>query len=288
MARRTSAFSDLMEISARLPWPAALASALISYAGFHWIAARLAAPISANAVADIGPVYIHTMVATVASLLQFIVPLGIVIGASVSFVRRWRGAVLLSQAAEGGAAAIARLTWPDFEKVVGEAFRKEGYTVRGNLRGGPDGGVDLVLQKGSKRSLVQCKHWRSSSVGVTPVRELYGVMTARAADGGFVVTSGSFTREAQAFAEQCAIELVDGGRLRDWMATMNRSSGADPQRPPESSRANSGAGECESTNPACPHCGVGMVLRTARRGPLTGKAFWGCSRFPQCRVTLPA
>ncbi len=32
----------------------------------------------------------------------------------------------------------------------------------------------------------------------------------------------------------------------------------------------------------CPKCGSEMVLRTARS---TGKQFWGCSRFPTCKVT---
>jgi|SRR6266850_5820371 len=29
-----------------------------------------------------------------------------------------------------------------------------------------------------------------------------------------------------------------------------------------------------------------MLLRTARKGPRTGQAFWGCSAFPDCKGTL--
>ena len=36
------------------------------------------------------------------------------------------------------------------------------------------------------------------------------------------------------------------------------------------------------TAPACPECGERMVVRNVIRRP-----FWGCSRFPQCRGTLP-
>ena len=39
---------------------------------------------------------------------------------------------------------------------------------------GADGGIDLVLRKGSERFLVQCKQWRAYKVGVNVVRELYG------------------------------------------------------------------------------------------------------------------
>lgn len=78
--------------------------------------------------------------------------------------------------------------------------------------GGPDGGVDLTLTKG-RSVLVQCKQWKAFKVGVDVVRELYGVMAARGATGGFVVTSGRFTAEAKAFAEGRNVQLVDGPRL---------------------------------------------------------------------------
>lgn len=37
--------------------------------------------------------------------------------------------------------------------------------------------------------------------------------------------------------------------------------------------------------PACPDCGARMVLRTARRGSLAGKPFYGCSNYPRCTAT---
>ena len=39
--------------------------------------------------------------------------------------------------------------------------------------------------------------------------------------------------------------------------------------------------------PACPKCGKPTVLRTALKGSRTGEKFWGCSRYPDCRGTLP-
>lgn len=35
--------------------------------------------------------------------------------------------------------------------------------------------------------------------------------------------------------------------------------------------------------PLCPHCGIPMVLRTARRGSRLGQQFYGCANFPRCR-----
>jgi hypothetical protein len=35
--------------------------------------------------------------------------------------------------------------------------------------------------------------------------------------------------------------------------------------------------------PLCPKCGAVMIRRIARRGEQRGKAFYGCSNYPQCR-----
>ena len=37
----------------------------------------------------------------------------------------------------------------------------------------------------------------------------------------------------------------------------------------------------------CPKCGSLMVLRTAKKGKEAGNKFYGCSRYPKCRATLP-
>lgn len=34
----------------------------------------------------------------------------------------------------------------------------------------------------------------------------------------------------------------------------------------------------------CPRCGSRMTIRTAKRGPNTGRKFWGCSAYPKCRM----
>ncbi len=42
----------------------------------------------------------------------------------------------------------------------------------------------------------------------------------------------------------------------------------------------------KDTQTTCPKCGSEMILRTAKKGKNTGKQFWGCSRFPNCRGVL--
>jgi restriction system protein len=167
------------------------------------------------------------------------------------------------------------MTWHEFEILVGEAFRRKGYSVKENQDKGPDGGVDLVLFDGSEKYLVQCKQWRAFKVGVKVVRELYGVMAASGAVGGFVVTSGEFTGDARSFAQGKNIELIDGPELQRLIQEVKDSSStvaAVPDVPPPKQ---------------CPICGKEMVLRTARRGPNAGGKFWGCKGYPGCKATLP-
>lgn len=108
---------------------------------------------------------------------------------------------------------LEQLDWRQFEAAVAEGYRALGWQV--TEAGGPsaDGGVDLIARDAEETWLIQCKHWPGRRVGVQPVRELYGVMCAAEADGAALVTSGTFSRAARAFAEGKAMELVEGRAL---------------------------------------------------------------------------
>ena len=43
--------------------------------------------------------------------------------------------------------------------------------------------------------------------------------------------------------------------------------------------------ERRSSTTICPNCGAKLVERVAKTGPMAGKKFLGCSRFPKCRFT---
>lgn len=176
------------------------------------------------------------------------------------------------------------LSWSEFEQLVAELFRRQGYAITENLIGGPDGGVDLVLRKGSERTLVQCKHWRTQRVGASVVRALKGVMAARDISSGFVVSSGTFTDQARAFAAEARVGLIDGSQLMSMRRQLSRSASGQAAR--SGTIPGFAAGGEANTPPACPKCGTPMVRRTARRGSNAGGEFWGCKQYPGCRGTL--
>lgn len=170
---------------------------------------------------------------------------------------------------------IKNLSWKEFEKFVGSLFEKLGYSVEviGGLK---DGGIDLIIKKDNKTSLVQCKNYRVSKVNLSMVRDFYGAMNANLNyQVGYFISTGIFTLDAKHFAEDKPIELIDGARLMDYvnMASM--------EKVPQSTTTRT----VKSTNvPVCPKCGSSMVMRTAKKGTMTGSNFWGCSTYPNCNA----
>jgi restriction system protein len=212
------------------------------------------------------------------------------LGAITSALRRRERKNLVADVARSQATdALDGMSWREFEMLVGEGFRLQGYQVVETGGGGADGGIDLVLTKpgksGGEKFLVQCKQWRAYKVGVDVVRELYGVMAAKGATGGFVVTSGRFTEEAISFASGRNVTLVDGPKLHGLLQQAQAGANRAPSQKPAVPVGHSPASSAKAL--ACPLCAKPMVRRTAKRGANAGNEFWGCTGYPACRGTRP-
>ena len=173
---------------------------------------------------------------------------------------------------------IRDLPWQQFEELVAEAYRRQGYTVVENHHGGPDGGVDLRLKKGGSLHLIQCKSWRKKKIGVRVVRELYGVMAAEHASAGSIVCTGMYTQEAKNFAHGRNIDLVEGPQLETMIKQVQSVQ-------PTQAAQESVSPVTTPTAPPCPKCGNDLVIRVARKGKNPGNEFLGCSAFPACRYS---
>lgn len=155
-------------------------------------------------------------------------------------------------------ASVKKLSWQDFELIVAEAYRRSGYAVQEVGQGGADGGVDLVLSRGGKTTLVQCKRWQSN-VGAPMIREMFGLLVHHGAQEAKIVSASGFTKAAREFVVDKPVELVDGEALLVLI---------------DSVRTNRKA---QST--VC-LCGAYMTKRQSGTS-----VFLGCSRYPDCRVT---
>lgn len=138
----------------------------------------------------------------------------------ISYVHSRQRARLLDSCE--GLASIRNLHWKQFEQIVGEAFRRQGFEVVETGGGGADGGIDLRISFQGKIYLVQCKHWRSFKVGVKDMREFLGVITDAKADGGYFLCSGSYSADATTFAAKNSIILYDGEGLWNLIKDIRR------------------------------------------------------------------
>jgi restriction system protein len=288
MARRNETILDDL---AKCPWWVSVAIAAGAFLGLRFILPLFisSGPASSANYAARG------LLGGLSGAAPFIA-LFLLIPASIAALRQWRERRLLDK--QDGLASIRALSWSCFEALIGEAYRRQGYSVSRPSGKGPDGGIDLILQRDGNTQLVQCKQWKAWKVGVKVIREMYGVMTDKKAHGAIVVTSGVFTQEARTFAEGKPIDLIEGEELAALIRrAQGKTSTSASSRPARSSPAPS-----ENTQPAasertsrlepaqkrCPQCGHPMIMRTAQRGPDAGQQFWGCSQFPRCRATASA
>lgn len=285
MARRqkTSPMEDFVAAVAMLPWWAGVLLAIVLYTVLHRVAGQpVTAPMQPGQASEF---VAQSLWKTLAGFAQYLLPLFCLVGAGISaWKRRETKGLLLNVTQSASADALNGMNWQQFERLVGEAFRQQGYAVAETGGGGADGGVDLVLSRGGEKFLVQCKQWRAFKVGVDVVRELYGVMAAKGSAGGFVVTSGRFTDEAVNFAKGRNISLIDGPKLEKLIHQVGRARTPDrtqlstPMQLVTTSRLS-------VADPACPICAKPMVRRTAKRGANAGGEFWGCTAYPTCKGT---
>ena len=279
MARKRESGFDLV---AAMPWPVGIALGVLGYwavrYGLGWYFSHNGGPLTAAIGQQLG--------ADALTPLAWMLLVLCWIGAAVSFARRRQRVRLLATRTDLD--SIAALDWRQFEQLVGEAFRRDGYAVEETGQGGADGGVDLVLRKGGRTTLVQCKRWRQRQVPVTTVREMWGLPAHYGADAVAIVCVGDYSPDARRFAAGKAIRLITGEELVRMVRAVQVSTAGTPATPARIEPAFGQDPDVEGKGdapPLCPTCSGPMARRNNRQ---TGAVFWGCTNFPRCRGTRPA
>jgi len=169
--------------------------------------------------------------------------------------------------------ALDDLDWFQLEKLVAVLFKAKGNAVE--MRGGAnaDGGIDLVVDSGTTKAAVQCKHWSKWKCGPGVVRELIGAMKHEGFSQGFLVCRTA-TDAAVQLANQERITIVDREGLIERIDAAIDADNEDVRR------------LLFAPDKLCPKCGAQMILRTAAKGSNVGSEFWGCSKYPDCRQTM--
>lgn len=107
-----------------------------------------------------------------------------------------------------------------FEMALAQLFQRNGYEAVLTQPSG-DEGIDLLVAKGSRQIIVQCKATRRP-VGPAVVRELYGTLAASGADLAVLAATGGVTSGVRQFALGKPIAIMT---LRD---ILSFHAGQDP------------------------------------------------------------
>jgi restriction system protein len=112
---------------------------------------------------------------------------------------------------------IQRLKPVQFEQLVAGLFQMLGYKTA-TTKGSYDGGVDVIAVKDGRRHLIQCKKFKTQKVSVEMLREFYGVLADKLSSAkGYFISTGTFALEAEKYAQDKPIELIDGARQVEYM-----------------------------------------------------------------------
>lgn len=86
-----------------------------------------------------------------------------------------------------------------FEQEVANVFRINGYNAK-VTKGSGDGGVDIILKRNGRTSIVQCKHYQNP-VPPEPIRALWGCKDDFGADEVILVASSGITDMGARFVQ---------------------------------------------------------------------------------------
>lgn len=143
----------------------------------------------------------------------------------------------------------------EFEDYIADIYSRLGYDTE-QVGGSYDGGIDVIATKDGVKHYIQCKKFITQKVGVGAMRDFYGAMAGKLSNSkGIFITTNIFTTEAENFAEDKPIELIDGDNLLKLIKLAKKDKEMDK----------------------CPNCGGGLVERHGRYGK-----FYGCSNYPKC------
>lgn len=155
----------------------------------------------------------------------------------------------------------------EFEIYVADLFRRLGYQTK-RVGGSHDGGIDVIAEKDGKKHYIQCKKYFSKhEVGSPDVRNFYGAIADRLSNGeGWFITTNKFTPEAEIFAEDKPIILIDQFKLVEYIKRAEKEGFNSRSRIEQ--------------NLKCPKCDSTLIERNGKFGN-----FYGCANYPKCDYT---
>jgi len=220
MARSTS--SALLDDRVEPPWWFGVVIAAIIYVFLKWVFPRVA---GSNEFLALLAATAHSSAGLLALIFLAL--------SGLSLFLAYRRRRLLDL--ETSLATLRALPRRRFEQFAAEAFQYQGYAVSEAGSAG-DCGIDFILKRENEKVLLQCRRWRSETIDIVPVRELYDVMAAEQANGCAFLTTGGYGSDALQFAAGKPVRLIAGPELEKMLRGVKRPvASAEAAPAPESS-----------------------------------------------------
>ena len=197
---------NIFDFMAQIPWWFCVATSAICYIALQYVIPHLErqSAIASEAHVSLGPVFAPVIAIALLSPVTF------------SFLKSSRRQKLHDLREE--IKAIQKLSWPQLNAHVAEAYRRTGYLILESSHYASDPCIDLVMRKSANLYLLQSRYWRNRKIGLREVKNLFNLMHEKQASGVFILTTGIFTKESRRYAIGRPITLVDGVQLAELLA----------------------------------------------------------------------
>ncbi len=114
--------------------------------------------------------------------------------------------------------SLRTLSWDQFSAVIVGAYQRQGYSVEPVNK--PD--HDYTLTQQGRVTLLQCRRWKVTQLGVGPLEELAGAIANAEAYNGICITAGSISSKAREFVKGRPITLVTGIALAELVGNLKK------------------------------------------------------------------
>lgn len=144
----------------------------------------------------------------------------VIVGLSLAVIKAYTKASRLARLRSSGIIEIDKMSGTQFEERLAVLFKDMHYKVHTTKVTG-DFGADLIVEKGSKRTVIQAKR-HNKPIGVKAIQEANTAISYWKCHNAMVVTNNYYTKSAVQLAKSCGVELWDRERLIRELAHCNK------------------------------------------------------------------
>ena len=115
--------------------------------------------------------------------------------------------------------ALALMPWREFSSLVEDAYQRDGYVLSRS-----NGAADFTVSKAGRTSLISCRRWKAASHSLELLRELKAMRQTQGANEAIYVTLGAIQANAQAFADDHGIVLLQGPKFARFLQRSHKNA----------------------------------------------------------------